>query len=415
MSSKKPQKNTEFDTEFDVVIIGGGLAGLTMACLLGQEGLHVALVDRVSPQDLIKADERTTAISYGSSKILEKAGIWPDLLEHGCPIEDIEILDGGSAVLLQFLSEEVGGKSFGWIIENAKIRQCLHKRLEELKTVRIFAPASVQRIEQAETDHIRVQLEGGETLQARLLIGADGRQSFVRKWMDVETRQWSYNQSAIVCIIEHENPHNNKAIEHFWPGGPFAVLPMRDDMAGQHRSSIVFTEHGAPGKQRPARLGPSLSAMDDDSFLAAMQARLPESYGSIKMRGTRQAYPLNLIHAAHYIGARSVLIADAAHGIHPIAGQGLNLGFRDVGALYDLVKQTQEQGGDIGGQDILEQYQRLRRFDNMSMVAVTDGLVRLFSNNIGPVKTLRRLGLRAVGRLAPAKKFFMKQAMADRD
>lgn len=388
---------------YDVIIVGGNLSGLTMACLLGQEGIKVACIDQADPKKKVE-DLRTTAISYGSSQILDRAGIWQNMLKKANPIEDIQILDGDSPLLLQFLSSEVNDNAFGWIVENADLKDILAKRVKEIKTVTHIAPAKVSDFEVSDNE-ASVILEKGEKITAQLIIGADGRQSTVRKYMDVPTRQWSYNQRAVICCVAHENPHRNIAVEHFWPEGPFAILPMHDHKK-QHRSSVVFTEHG-PEKN-------SLMHFTDEEFEIALRARFPESYGEVKMLNKRAAYPLNLVHAQSYIAPRMALIADAAHGIHPIAGQGLNLGFRDVGEMGSLLSSAFKEGTDLGDSEILETYQRVRRFDNMSMVAVTDGLVRLFSNNLPPVRFLRRTGLRLVSKLRPAKQFFMKQAMGDK-
>lgn len=382
--------------DYDVIIVGGGLAGLSLACLLGQtSGLKIACIDQGAP-----ADDRTTAISYGSSKILDRAGVWGDIVKEGCPINDIEILDGDSPLLLQFLSREVEGKAFGWIISNKHIRGCLTKHM----TAEHISPAKVQDFEVHE-NYASVKLEDGRALTAKLIIGADGRKSAVREFMDVDVRSWSYNQQAVVCFITHENPHQNKAIEHFWPDGPFAILPMSDREDGAHCSSLVFTEHSKSA---------SLMDLSDEEFAAEVQKLFPEFYGKTSViDNKRMAYPLSLVHAADYIAPRMALVADAAHGIHPIAGQGLNLGFRDLGEISQLIHNAFEKGEDIGAKTLLETYQRRRRPDNMAMVAVTDGLVRLFSNDLKTVKFARRFGLRAVSRLSKAKKFFMQRAMGE--
>ncbi len=392
--------------DFDVIIIGGGLSGMTLSVLLGQAGISTICLDAAAPQTLNK-DLRTTAISYGSAKILSSGRIWQDMLKSGkaCPIEDIKIYDGDSPLLLQFLSSEVENNAFGWIVENADLRDVLTTKIKSLKTIEHRAP--VKAIDfTVETNIAAAFLENGERITASLIIGADGRQSHLRQWMDIGTRQWNYHQRAVICAVTHENPHNNIAIEHFWPEGPFAVLPMHDDENGNHRSSVVFTEHGSPRD--------SLMHYNDADFETALNARFPKNYGAVKMVTKRASYPLNLIHAQRYIGNRMALIADAAHGIHPIAGQGLNLGFRDVGKIAELLIDAHNYGQDLGSPDLLETYQRARRFDNMTMVAVTDGLVRLFSNNLPPVRFLRRTGLKLVSKIAPAKQFFMRGAMGDR-
>lgn len=392
--------------DYDVIIVGGGLSGLSLACLLGKiDGLRVACIDRDAPERQLAVDERTTAISFGSAQILDKAGVWDDLQAAGCPIENIEILDGNSPLLLQFLSEEVQGRAFGWIISNHHIRTTLMRHMKNMSVDHI-APAQVEDF-CIKQECASVILQDGKELSAKLIVGADGRGSSVRDFMDVDVRGWSYNQQAVVCFVAHEFPHHNKAVEHFWPEGPFAILPMNDHEDGRHRSSLVFTEHG----KKPA---PSLMSLDDDAFLAKVQERFPDSYGRVEViNNMRKAYPLSLSHAAEYIAPRMVLVADAAHGIHPIAGQGLNLGFRDLGCLSALIERAAIEGRDIGDQSLLEAYQQKRRPDNMAMVAVTDGLVRLFSNDLPPVKIMRRFGLRAVSKMARAKRFFMHRAMGE--
>ncbi len=397
------QKNAN---EYDVIIVGGGLSGLSLSCLLGGiDGLRVACIDRDAPEAQLKSDERTTAISYGSSKILARAGVWDAIAAQGCPIEDIEILDGNSPVLLQFLSGEVDGKAFGWIVSNRYIREVLMARMAELPHVDHIAPTTVKDFT-VDEHCAKVILDDGKVLSAKLIVGADGRQSSVREFMDVDIRSWSYQQQAVVCFVSHEHAHRNRAVEHFWPEGPFAILPMPDHKGGGCCSSLVFTEHG---NKRDG-----LMSLSDDMFLDEVTKRFPKSYGAIEIiDNKRMAFPLSLVHAAEYIAPRMVLVADAAHGIHPIAGQGLNLGFRDLGVLHYLIEDAVLRGGDIGAPELLLSYQRKRRPDNMAMIAATDALVRLFSNDLPPVKLLRRVGLKAVAKLPMAKQFFMKRAMGE--
>ena len=390
---------------YDVIITGGGLAGLSLACLIGQDGMRVAVIDAANPNQPMRGDERTTAISYGSQQILTEAGVWDALSGKGCEIRDIQIFDGESPLLLNFLSAEVGEKEFGTILLNSEIRQALHEKRMVHKNIDLIAPAKVSGFERDDAS-VSVLLENGERLSAPLAVGADGRGSFMREWLDIDCRRKDYRQTAVICIARHENPHDNVAVEHFWPEGPFAILPMSDDNDGTHRSSIVFTEHGRPSE--------SMMHFDREAFNLALRTRFPKSYGHVEMIGERSAYPLSLVHASRYIDDRMVLIADAAHGIHPIAGQGLNLGFRDVKELGALLRAAYAQGQDLGSAELLETYQRRRRPDNMAMVAVTDGLVRLFSNRFPPFRIARKIGLKAVGKLPAAKRFFMKQAMADR-
>lgn len=390
--------------EYDVVIVGGGLSGMSIACLLGKHGLRTACLDRLDPEKPAGSDLRTTAVSFGSRQVLEEADIWERIDSKACPIRNIQILDGQSPVLLNFLSSEVEDKSFGWILENEDIHTAQREQAEKLECLDHIAPCVVSDFS-VHDNYVDVITDQG-TLRGKLVIGADGRQSFTRKWMNIRTRSWSYRQRAVVCSVEHQHPHGNIAVEHFFPAGPFAILPMSDDQDGRHRSSVVFTEHGPQSR--------SLMKESDRAFESRLAGHFPQEYGQIKMITKRACYPIGLIHAAGYIGPRMALVADAAHGIHPIAGQGLNLGFRDIKELGRLIIEAHKAGDDIGGQTLLETYQRHRRPDNTAMIAVTDSLNRLFSNNIPPVRMLRRLGLKAVSKLPPAKRFFMRQAMGDR-
>ncbi len=389
---------------YDVAVIGGGLAGLTMTALLGAQGMPVCCIDRAPPPETLHEtfDGRTTAVSWGSQKVLAAAGVWDALAREACPINTIQITDGDSPVLLDFDSEAVGNEPFGWILENRLIRKALHERLAALDTARLIAPAAVEDFT-VDAEQVTVKLEEGRQIRARLVIGADGRGSFTREWLGIGARTWSYRQRALVCTVTHEHPHDHIAIENFRPEGPFAVLPMTDDPQGRPRSSVVWTEHG------PDRA--SALHYSDEAFDAALQARFPAFYGDVALAGGRFAYPLGLVHAHDYIGPRMALVAEAAHGIHPIAGQGLNMGFRDIAALAALVTDAQADGDDIGAQVLLQRYQRQRRADNMGMAAATDTLNKLFSNNIPPVRLARRMGLRMVARLPAAKRFFMSQAM----
>lgn len=391
----------------DVIIIGGGLSGGTLACLLGQDGFRVACIDSAPPVTQIEEafDGRTTAVSYGSRKVLEAAGAWSLLQKDSCPIRTIEILDGGSPVLLRFGAEEIGGESFGWIMENRVLRKALFERMRGLKSVDHHAPAQITAIEN-ESGQIRITLRDQTVLSAPLVVGADGRNSFVRDWAGIGLRGWSYRQRAIVCTVVHDRPHHNVAVEHFRAQGPFAILPMTDGPDGEHRSSVVWTEHG------PARA--SAIRDDQDSFDAALTARFPESYGTVRQIGLRASFPLWLQHAYTYTAPRVALIADAAHGIHPIAGQGLNLGFRDIDALWSLLTAARESGDDFGGDVLLQDYERLRRVDNMAMAGATDILNRLFSNAAPGLPLLRQTGLRLVARMPAVKRFFMHQAMGRR-
>lgn len=388
---------------YDVAIIGGGLSGLTMACLLGQSGFSVLCLDRESKVQTLQADfdGRTTAISYGSRAVLQEAGVWDLCSALTAPILDIQILDGSSSVLLNFLSRDVDDKEFGFIIENRLLRAAQYQCLDNLKTVDHFDSIIVNDI-QLQDHYADIQTDKA-AFKARLIIGADGKQSFVREWLNVPYHELSYAQSAIVCCVEHTNPHQNVAIEHFRDEGPFAVLPMNDDpVTGAHRSSLVWTVHGTDRR---------MIECDLDIFNTALQTRFPKFYGDVKAITPRSVWPLSLKHAHAYVGTRAVIIAEAAHAMHPIAGQGLNVGMRDIKILHDMLCKARDKKQDISDAALLKNYQEKRHFDTMAMMAATDILNRLFSNSFPMLGLARKIGIRMVDRFPPAKQFFMRQAM----
>lgn len=395
----------------DVAIVGGGLAGMTTAALLSTYGIRTVCIDRDDPALITQAqyDIRTTAISYGSQRVIAAAGAWEERILDPCPIRDIHIMDNGSPVLLEFLARDVQSDAFGWIVDNRALREALLKRLRALDNAVHLAPARVEDFTLA-PDHVDVHLQGGDTVRAKLAIGADGRQSFTREWMDIPVRRWSYDQQAVVCLLHHRKPHHHIAVEHFMPDGPFAVLPMTDDQKGGHRSALVWSEHTKRRNKQDSML-----SWDDDSFITALNRLMPEFYGGVTVIGPRAAYPLSLSHAYRYTGPRMALVADAAHGIHPIAGQGLNLGLRDIAELADLLVTANKTGGDLGADKLLHSYQRARRFDNVVMAGATDQINRLFATKNPLAALARKAGLAAVQRLPAAQRFFMRQAMGAPD
>lgn len=397
----KEKKNSK--TSYDIIIVGGGLAGLTLSCLLGTHGFSVLCLDREKLPKTLRADfdGRTTAISYGSHLVMQEAGLWNELEKLSCPIEHIKILDGNSPVLLNFLSEEVEGRAFGHIVENRDLRAQLHTRISKLKNVTHISDVKVTAID-TNFKSADVSTKDGQKFLASLVVGADGRHSALRKFLKIPTHGWEYGQTAIVACIEHQHPHNNVAIEHFRKEGPFAVLPMKDQK-NKHYSALVWTVHGKEAQE--------LLKMDEDIFNIALTARFPAEYGDVKVFGQRFSYPLSLQHAHDYTGERTILIAEAAHAMHPIAGQGLNMGMRDIKALSDILLEARDKNEDLGNETLLKKFQSSRHFDNTMMMAATDGLNKLFSNSLPLIAPLRRLGVAMVNHIPPAKKFFMNQAM----
>lgn len=397
-------KPRPYDFEADVAIVGGGHAGCTLAALLARNGISALCVDQDDPSKTLQEsfDGRTTAISFGSKHVIDAAGAWDSLQDEACPIRDIHIMDSGSPTLLRFLAEDVGKDAFGWIVENRSLRQSLYDTLRALKLATHIAPARVSGFDR-DAHGITVNLQDGRRARAALVVGADGRNSYTREWMGIDTRGWSYNQRALICTVRHQNAHNHVAVEDFRSEGPFAILPMQDDADGNHRSAVVWTEHG---HEKDSALH-----WPDDVFIAALNERFPDGYGKVTIAGKRFSYPLGLKHAQRYVADRMALVADAAHGIHPIAGQGLNLGLRDIAELADILIDAKRRNKDLGDAGLLHTYETARRTDNMMMAGATDTLNKLFSNDLSSVRIMRKIGLRAVQRFTPARRFFMKQAM----
>lgn len=383
----------------DVAIVGGGPVGTTLAVALAKAGFAVALVER-APVEVLAADAhdgRGSAIALGSKRILDALGLWAPVAATAGPILDIRVSDGPSRLFLHYDHSAVSDEPLGWIVENRHLRRAGFAALAE-SGVTLVAPASVTAVERS-GGTARLQLADGRSIAAGLVVGADGRGSVVRKAAGIAATGWSYPQTALVCSVRHAEPHRNIAHERFLAAGPFAMLPLADP----HLSSVVWTERTA--------LAPAMMALDDGAFSQAMEARFGDFLGRLAVEGRRWSWPLSLHHAARYVDPRLVLVGDAAHGIHPIAGQGLNLGLRDIAVLAEVLVDARRLGLDIGDLAQLERYQRWRRPDNVALLVATDALNRLFSNDIGPLRLARDLGLAAVNRLPPLKGLFMRQAM----
>jgi len=401
-----PQSKSQM---YDVAIAGGGMVGMTLAVALAREGMRVALIEKSPlPAQLEKLfDGRVSAIALGSKNILDNLGVWGSLQKEAQPISDIRVSEGNTPFFLHYCHREIGSEPFGYIVENRYIRHALQTVAASLPNITLLDKTSITGFVD-EGGYIKLNTQHA-SLSARLLIGADGKQSLVRKLSGIGAVEWPYAQTAIVCTIKHSLPHGGLAQERFLPAGPFAVLPMTplrsSSYAGQagNRSSLVWVE---PNDRVKAYL-----ELPEEDFVQEIRERVGDYLGEISVEGERFSYPLSLMHAKTYIGKHLALIGDAAHAIHPIAGQGVNLGFRDVAVLSELLAERFKLGMDIADDATLAHYQQWRRFDNTTMLFVTDGLNRLFSNNIAPIKMARDLGLWAVGKLPPVKRFFMRHAM----
>ena len=384
----------------ELLIAGGGLNGLLLGIACAGAGLTVALVDREDPAAMLDQgfDGRSSAIAYGSQQVLSAIGLWPLLVGEAEPIREIRVADDSAPLFLHYDHRELGTDApLGWIVENRVLRRALIEQARALPTLAFLAPLAVDAVAASPAATV-VALSDGRRLSARLVAAADGAASPLRQAAGIRTIEWRYPQTAIVTTVRHQRPHAGIAVEHFLPAGPFAILPMTGN-----RSSIVWTER--------EEFAPRLMALSDREFAVELAARFGDFLGAIEPIGPRWSYPVGLMLAERYVDRRLALIGEAAHVIHPIAGQGLNLGIRDVAALAEIVIDARRLGLDIGDDALLRRYQQWRRLDAMLLAAVTDGLNRLFSNQIGPLRLIRDLGLAAVDRLPPLKRFLMRDAM----
>lgn len=384
----------------DVLIVGGGMIGLTQALALASAGLRSVVVERQEPSVLTAQDHdgRVATVSYGSAALFGQIGAWPHMADHAEPIEEIRVADNGAPLFLHFDHREVGDRPFGFTVENRYIRLALHRTLAEVAGVELIAPGELTNLERSPAG-VRGELADGRTISAALAVGAEGRHSPLREGAGIRCLSWQYDQTAIVTTVSHEGGHGGIASELFLPAGPFALLPMRGN-----RSALIWTERSCDV--------PALLALDEAAFDAEIMERAGDHWGQIRCDAPRWSYPLGLQNAERYIDTRLALIGDAAHGMHPVAGQGLNLGIRDVAALAEILVDSARLGLDLGGGEALRRYQQWRRFDALTMLMMTDGLVRLFSNDITPVRLARVLGLGLINRIGPAKRFFERHAAA---
>jgi 2-octaprenyl-6-methoxyphenol hydroxylase len=387
----------------DVLIGGGGFAGLALAVALRQ-GLGQAFAVTVADPTLGRAtsDPRASAIVAAARRLFETIGVWDKVAAQ--PILDMVVTDSrlDDAVRPTFLSfdgDVAPGEPFAHMVENAPLVAALVEKARQEGVA--LRPAAVVD-STVGPNRVGVQLSDGAAIEARLLVAADGARSSIRERAGIASHGWTYDQSAIVTTVAHERDHRGRAEEHFLPAGPFAILPLTDDAAVGHRSSIVWTENSHEAER--------ILALPEDAFHAELERRFGLELGEIKAVGVRRAHGLGLSVARAFIADRLALVGDAAHVIHPIAGQGLNMGLKDVAALAEVIVDAARLGIDPGSFAVLERYQRWRRFDTMAMGVATDGLNRLFSNRSAVLRLARDVGLGVVERLPALKHFFIREA-----
>lgn len=400
----KARNRTE--AALDVLVAGAGYVGLATAVSLKQArpSLSVAVVD-AAPEGAWEKDTRASAIAAAACRMLDRLGCWDEISLQAQAITEMVVTDSRTSdpirpVFLTFDGEVAPGEPFAHMIANRVLNGALRRRAASLG-IDIVEGVAVSSFETGGA-LTAVHLADGVALETRLLVAADGVRSKLRDMAGIKVVTWDYGQSGIVCTVRHERPHNGRAEEHFLPAGPFAILPLKPGSDGSNRSSIVWTERTADATK--------LVSGDDLVFEVELEQRFGLKLGDISVEGRPRAFPLGLTLARSFVAPRFALVGDAAHGIHPIAGQGLNLGLKDAAAFAETIVEADRLGQDIGALDVLERYQQWRRFDTVQMGVTTDVLNRLFSNDLGPVRQLRDIGLGLVDRMPRLKEFFIKQA-----
>ena len=382
----------------DVIILGGGLVGLTLAIALEHHGLTAAVIDPMDPEKALAAgfDGRASAIASASWRMLETVGIAERLAPHGCAIHRIEVRDGLQKDALDFTTAE-DDEPLGIMVENRVLRQVLREVSLERVGLALHMPDRATAVERGEHG-VTATLASGKVIKAPLLLACEGRNSPTRDAAGIRIAYWKYDHAAIISAFDHSIDHQNVAHEIFYPAGPFALLPLKPGT----RSALVWTVKAADA--------PGVMALSERAFLAEVSKRTGGLLGEISLATPRSAYPLGFHHAATITAQRLALVGDAAHGIHPIAGQGLNLGFRDVAALVEVLVEGARLGLDLGDAQLLARYQRWRSVDSLAVSVATDTLTRLFGIPGKPASAIRRFGLGMVQKLPPLKAAFMAEA-----
>jgi 2-octaprenyl-6-methoxyphenol hydroxylase len=387
----------------DILIVGGGLNGPALALALAQTGHTVTLIDAL-PRDVRACEDfdgRSYALALASQKLIDQIGVWGAVAGQAQPMLEIKVTDGRagqgpSPFFMHFDHAEIEEGPMGYMIEDRYLRRALRDAMEAEPAITLVDEQTVIA-QDADATGVTVTLASGDSLRGRLLVGADGRRSGTAERAGIKRTGWDYGQTALVCAIEHDRPHNGIAHQFFMPPGPLAILPLPGN-----RSSIVWSERS----DRAA----AIQSLDEESYLSILRPRFGDFMGDIRLAGDRFTYPLNLTLANAFVAERLALVGDAAHGVHPIAGQGLNAGLRDVGALAEVLTEARRRGEDIASSLVLDRYQQWRRFDTASLAAATDAFNRLFSNDNPLLRLGRDIGMGVVGAIPGLRQSFIREA-----
>ena len=388
--------------DYDLIIAGGGMVGSTLACALSDADFKIALLEsapleRIRPGE--ETDLRVSAVNRASQRIFAALGAWSDMTAwRVSPFRDMRVWDAGGFGQIHFDSATLGEPLLGWIIENRVIQYALLERARQLPAVDLLCPAALETAWSEDAGHWRVRLTDRREFTTRLLVGADGAQSKVRELAEIDTRGWSYHQKALVANVRTAEPHQETAWQRFLPTGPLAFLPLHDG-----RCSIVWSTTPEQADQ--------LLALDEYNFAQALTEAFERRLGEIVQVGPRGAFPLRLQHARAYVKPGLALIGDAAHVVHPLAGQGVNLGLLDAATLAEVLLDGLAAGHEVGALRVLRCYERWRKSDNLPMLGIMDGFKRLFGNSLPPVRLLRNLGLNLTDAAGPLKNAMARRAM----
>lgn len=393
--------------EYDITIVGGGLVGASLASALTGQGLRIAVLEAFELQSSQQPsyDDRSIALSWGSSRILDAIGVWQQLDRAGVSaIDTIHVSDKGHLGTARMSANDEGVEALGYVVESRVMGEVFARRFEQMEDVDLLCPLKLQSMDISAQRVRLLALQGEQQLDIRtaLVVAADGGQSLIRQWQGIETFQTDYHQTAIIANVTTERAHQGVAYERFTNTGPLAMLPMTP-VSGQSRCSLVWTADNAEVER--------IMGWDDTTFAAALQERFGHRLGAIEQVGQRSAYPLRLMQVREAIRPRLAIIGNAAHMLHPVAGQGFNLGLRDVSALAQVVVDAHRRGEDIGQMSALGEYRHWRRKDTARTLLMTDGLVRSFSTDFTPAAVVRNLGLLALDAIPFMKRLLTRQAM----